>query len=502
MDLISQTREKIARARRAAEPFPWELILCAAGIALRWAGLSGGSLWYDEAYSVVMARFDLLEMIGALRTNISPPGWEIVIWVMTRAFGENDFAFRLAPFIVSVLTLVVFWKLTQEFHFTRAQAIFGLALLALSPYQLWLAQEARMYAVMSLLYLLGILWARQGKYLGLAAVMGLLLWLHNTAIFYLLSLGLFALIVHPRDWRAIVVAGAVALLAWLPWAPILLTQSGQAIPWIEPLTWQALTFNFVFDLFASTASRLGGSVVPILLFFVTIVTALILQTVALVKKDATRVMESLWMPAYIFWMPFVLFLASNFLFRNALHYRSTSVLLPPLMLWLAAALIPHRPKLYHAILPVLWIGAFVAGLALWSPKDRGGNLAQVVQVIEEGWQSGDVIYHANEMTAVLFSYYLPDKPHYVIDEQELAGGRGMIDQAKLAIPRAALEKISHRRAWLVSPYYDYASPPDERAADRRMRVYARDCMVAGIIPYWHHAWVGVYLCGDPAREPK
>ena len=494
-------------SKKYAQSFPWLFVLAAMGITLRWTGLVSGVLWFDEAYSVTMARMGLIDMMQTLRTNISPPLWELVVWVTTRILGRNELAYRIVPFCASLIALYVFWRLTQELQFTRAQQMFAFALLALLPYQTWLAQEARMYEIISALYLLGILWVLQGKYLGLAAVMGLLLWSHNTGLYFAAVLGMSALLIHPRQWRTIVVAGVVALLAWLPWMPVLLGQSQMDIPWLVPLTLQDATFSFVFDLFASTALWAGGPILPTLLFYLSFLFALAMQMIGLTKWTVQRkwidgTSQRTWVATFAFWMPLLLFLTSSLFFQNTLFYRTTSPLIPPLILWFAVALIPSPARLLNYLLPAIWIGLTIWALLIWSPQDRGNNLKQVIDVIQNEWQPGDILYHANDMTAVLFSNYLPDKPHYVIDEKELAGGYGIVEAARLNIPRDALEKIPHTRAWLVSPYYDYPSPPDERTADRRMRVYSASCILTGIVPYWQHAYVAVHLCLGPSAQPS
>lgn len=505
---IQVIRLSFVQVSRRAQDVPWLLIIGAIGVTLRWTGLVSGALWFDEAYSVTMARFDLLDMMQILRSNISPPLWELVVWFTTRIIGRNDLAYRIVPFALSVLALFVFWRLTQELRLARMQQWFAFALLALSPYQLWVAQEARMYSMMSVLYLLGILWTLQGRYLGLTAVMGLLLWSHNTGLFFAASLGMLALVLHLHNWRAIVFSGACVLLLWLPWVPVLFGQSKQDIPWLLPLTFQGLTFSFVFDLFASTALWTGGPILPTLLFYFSVLFAVTMQALGLVqwltsrKRIASmdRSANPPWVATFAFGMPLSLFFLSSLFFQNTLLYRTTSPLIPPLMLWLAVALIPSIVRPIHWVLPSIWIGLTLWGLLIWSPQDRGSNLLQVVNVIKNEWQPGDMIYHANDMTAVLFSYYLPDKNHYIIDEKELAGGYGIVESARLNVPREALEKIPHTRAWIVSPYYDYASPPDERLADRRMRVYSAPCFLTGIIPYWQHAYVAVHLCLDSAPQ--
>lgn len=509
-------RARVTRFYASVESIPWVFVLCAAGVALRAVGMTSGPLWYDEAFSVMAARLGLLEMVQALRGNISPPGWEIVLWFVTRLLGRNALAFRSVPLLASVFALIIFWRLTRALRLTRAQQLFGLAVLALAPYQLWIAQEARMYSIMSLLYLLGLLWAIEGKYLGLTAVMGLLLWLHNVALFFVLPLGLLAGLLHPRDWKLAIAAGVIALCAWLPWLPTLFNQAQTLQAALTPLAPSVFIFTFWFDLFASALPWTGMFGLAILLTSMALAALVSLAWLgAWIRRGASTPANGLsfdlrvrwddliahrnsWVPVYAFGLPLLLFLLCNLFYQNVLTYRPGSALLPPLALWLAVTLIPARVQLIHWIMPTLWLALLVWALLGWSPNDRGSNLSQVVDLLKREWSAGDIIYHDTDLTAVLFAYYFPDQPAYVIDENDLAGGKGIVDEIQIPVMRAALEQIPHRRAWLVRTVYHLE--PERRPSEWRMRAYTQACPLVGAVSYWQAPEIDVYLC-DAATPP-
>lgn len=68
---IQVIRLGFVQMNRRAQEMPWLLIIGTIGVTLRWVGLVSSALWFDEAFSVTIARFDLFDMMQVLRNNIS-----------------------------------------------------------------------------------------------------------------------------------------------------------------------------------------------------------------------------------------------------------------------------------------------------------------------------------------------------------------------------------------------------------------------------------------------
>lgn len=128
-------------------------------MALRLAGLTSESLWYDEAWSVAIAR----EPLGWIAT-LWVPGWpwplpytgsgggllyHLVLhgWL---ALGDDPFTVRLLSALLSVAGVALAVLLGRDLFGERAGWAAGL-LMAASPLQVWYGQEARMYALFTCL---------------------------------------------------------------------------------------------------------------------------------------------------------------------------------------------------------------------------------------------------------------------------------------------------------------------------------------------------------------
>jgi hypothetical protein len=509
------------KVKHHARSFPWVPALLVTGAALRLSGLTVSALWYDEAFSVVMARLGLFEMVRALQGNISPPGWEIVVWFSTRLLGWNELGARIVPFLASLIGMWAAYRLAQAFHLDPLQQVGAMALIALLPYQLWMSQDGRMYAIYSLLYAVAILWALEGRWLGLGAVLGLMLWFHNTALFYIPAIGVLALVAHRRERSQIAVVFAFVWAMWLPWITVVFRQTRLSLPWFMPLTGSLLLGSLMTALFVRTLSMAWApfAVVVLTITVVLLIFDPLLNWIAFQMRfelaSGPAFLASLWRrlmaqftvdkdhltPAdsqrLLFWLvivPLALFIVASWLGQNAILYRTLSPLVIPLALWFAFALNPRWLKTPNWLLAAAWACLLVVALAGWSPASRGSNLFQVRDMIRARWQPGDVIYHASGTTAVVFWHYLPDKEQYLLDAEN-GLGQGIARMAQMNVPLAPLDKIPHRRAWVVWSREEILQLIDKRI-DERMAEYVKGCPLVGTLPYWQVGVTEIYLCGE------
>ena len=170
--------------------------LTAAGLAIRLAVPRG--IWLDEAISIHQANLSFHDMFENLQYgDRHPPLHHMVLWLTVRAFGDGELAVRLPSLIAGTLVIPALYLLGRELYDRRTglvAATFG----AVSPLLIWYAQEARMYAFVTLFGLLA-LWTqlraiRDGGVLNWAAYIlatAALLWSHY---FGLLLIGVQQLI--------------------------------------------------------------------------------------------------------------------------------------------------------------------------------------------------------------------------------------------------------------------------------------------------------------------
>jgi len=137
------------RLRTAFIVGAWMLV----GLALRVASINTRGLWLDEAITVKQASRTFLRVIQKLATGVHPPLYHITMHFWLKYFGKSEIALRSFSVIVGVIAIpVAYWAGKRIYD--RRTGLIAAGLIALSPFQIWYSQEARMY---TLLFLGGLL---------------------------------------------------------------------------------------------------------------------------------------------------------------------------------------------------------------------------------------------------------------------------------------------------------------------------------------------------------
>jgi uncharacterized membrane protein len=113
-------------------------------------------LWLDEAISVHQANLGLSDMMKNLQYgDRHPPLHHLVLWATVKVFGDSELTVRMPSIIAGTLVVPALFLLGRELYDRRTglvAALFG----ACSPLLIWYAQEARMYAFVTLFGLLAL----------------------------------------------------------------------------------------------------------------------------------------------------------------------------------------------------------------------------------------------------------------------------------------------------------------------------------------------------------
>ncbi len=225
--------------------------------ALRAYDIGAASLWNDELFSRYYAQLGLRYMwTKGFSLETTPPTYYTLLVGWMHAFGDGEAAMRSLSLVASVATVPLAYALAREFVDVD-RALFAALLFALSPMQIYFAQEARAYALMLLpvgLALLGMArflrqplphqsWAT--RHLALYAVGATLaIYVHTTSILLVAAFNLAFLTALPRDraigwpglWRWLAANAVVAALC-VPEALAMLREVGaNRLSWMHAVT--------------------------------------------------------------------------------------------------------------------------------------------------------------------------------------------------------------------------------------------------------------------------
>jgi mannosyltransferase len=131
-----------------------EISICALilllALALRFYRLDGQSLWADEGASVVQAGRSLADIAAHTARDIHPPLYYYLLHFWVQFLGNGEIAVRSLSALLGVLLVGLIFLLGRRLADTTT----GLAaafVAALSPFQVYYSQEARMYMLLAVL---------------------------------------------------------------------------------------------------------------------------------------------------------------------------------------------------------------------------------------------------------------------------------------------------------------------------------------------------------------
>jgi hypothetical protein len=220
------------------------LVALAVAVAALRARALNAPLWMDEGISIGIASHPLSAIPSVLSHDGSPPLYYLLLNLWMGVFGSSPtaaHALSLTFFALAVPAAV--WAAWRPFG-PMAGVLAG-ALVALDPFTVYYADEARMYTLVLLLAVLATgsfvraFVLRRRRHVGIFAVLlAALMYTHNWALFYAAATGLayVGLLAASPDRRGLLRDGALAFggaaLLFAPWLPTLAFQAAHTgAPW-------------------------------------------------------------------------------------------------------------------------------------------------------------------------------------------------------------------------------------------------------------------------------
>ncbi len=265
--MTRQLLQKLTVKKNEAQLFRLVVVVAAvvAGMISLWIGLRQ-SLWFDEIYSILLAKQPIGELLRLTALDTHPPLYYILLKGWASLFGWSELSLRAASVGSMMLSIVIGGLLLRRMFGTRL-AIGGLLLVMIAPLLLRYGFEIRMYADASLAgiaatYALYSAWQASGRRrVWWLVAYGLLVAAGTYLLYYLVFLWIahvvWLLYVHLRrkqPWKALLpyvatYAGAVAL--FMPWLPAFIGQlsNGAMAPIGLPLNLENLLGVASFNLF-------------------------------------------------------------------------------------------------------------------------------------------------------------------------------------------------------------------------------------------------------------
>jgi len=206
------------------------------GAALRFPTLDRQSFWLDELVTVSLLDHGLGDVLREVpRSEATPFLYYILAWVWGSVFGLGEVGIRTLSALAGTATIPIAYGAGSVLVSRRAGVV-AAALVSVNPFLVWYSQEARSYALLSLLgagTVLAFGHALRGSGRALfawAVLSGLAIATHYYALF-LVGAEVVWLLVRARPRRPVVLAALIPAATLVAHVPLLLEQrdNGEAV---------------------------------------------------------------------------------------------------------------------------------------------------------------------------------------------------------------------------------------------------------------------------------
>lgn len=382
-------------------------------------------IWYDEAYSILLAEGSPAYIWATTARDVHPPLYYVLLHLWMLLFGNGVLAVRSLSALADVGTLLLCIKL-MSLVTTRKATCIAAVLLALLPMSVRYSQEVRMYTLLGF-WLMGatvalVCWVKAADQKRYPVFYVLLM----SAAFYTHYFAALCVLVHWLCWwrvreggrpraitlRAWVVANSAIVVLYLPWIPHFIDQvlRMDGLEWIPPLTWQtALTFVWQLVMMGDSASYSSlWRVLPTVL--------IVVCAAAVLLKSRHERPFSILLVSYFFVPVLSVFLVSLIVPVFNARYLVFAAAALPLIVALALDAFSQRHAVLALVAMALVLLAEVHGLsAVYAQTDemngtsirKDAKLDAVVAGLGREVRPGDEIVVDNLYWYLPFTYYNP-----------------------------------------------------------------------------------------------
>jgi len=438
----------------------WILLLTMLGLFLRLFQLGEWSFWHDEALTVLLARKLTPELIRITAADVHPPLYFLVVKAFM-ALGQSEFAIRLPSALCGTGSILALYLLGRDLFDERAGQVSAL-IMAISPLQLFYAQEARMYAQLLLLIVFGswcfiralrndtLLW--WGLFILSAALASYTAYFAFPVLF---AMGLHVFLIDRQRkhiYHFLLAVGIVALL-YLPWIGVLLSQTQAVLGsyWMErpsPL----IIFTTLSAFFV------GYSLPPLWIAISLAVTLLIIFVIlnharhALASSIDTQPL--VWLLLWGF-VPLLGTCAISLL-RPIYQIRTVITASPAFYLLIAWGLTRVQQKKLNLLLSLPTLTMMIASIFgfYFNPIFAKPLWRQAAHYVHEHTQPGDVVLHTSDGSFLPFLCYDPNVEHVLLPGDPAFVHENIPSQSIVSAvggPPQPTENAAqgYERAWLV-----------------------------------------------------
>lgn len=416
-------------------------ILLLSALALRLYRFTA-AFWYDEVFSASLANLPLRRLLAATVGDVHPPAYYLLLWALKNALGvSSEFVLRLPSLLAGLALIWAVYRLGRALALSEKAVWVATGITALAPFQVYYSQEARSYALLMLAVTLAAvgLVERRAWLLVLCSLAAL--YLHHLAAPFVGMLLLLAVTTRRWPWLTLAKIVVAVAVGFAPGALLTFYQMGQITGnyWVPPL---------------SSPGRIIGTFDDLIFFSPN-------NTFVLASGLVTALGLVLLLADWRHWVekPFLLLtigLPTAFIAAVSLWWQPV---------FISRIMAPVTPFYYLALADTVtrtqrrWLAwsipalATIAIISVVGPQIGDVGRQPGKEIFSQiATRPGDAVYHANVGSYLIWAYYRPDVPHYLLPNKN-GLDQSLSDETKeaMGLTQADFDTIacSHPRWWLI-----------------------------------------------------
>jgi uncharacterized membrane protein len=430
------------------------------------------SVWFDEAYSIMLAKQPVSQIIHLTSVDTHPPLYYLLLSGWGNIFGWSELALRSLSVLAMGGAVIISGLLTKKMFGLRA-LIITLPFVAFAPFLLRYSFEIRMYAVASLIgiaatYVLVLaLDAKEKQRLWLYVLYAVLVAVGVYTLYYTVLLWVAHLIW--LLWRSYSKKEALLSSIWLksyvlsvilflPWLPTFFHQitNGALAPISQSMTLDNLLGIISFSFLYRPVWQLDALLSLVALFVILMIGYLCVQSFKVVDRKQKPYLILLAM--YVLVPIAILTLVGLVRPMYVERYLAHVLIGGSMLIGVAVALVTARSKKVLKVLSATLVVVMAIGIIQLIQvgnynfqRLQHPDVKQAAAVITE-CQPGTVVLAADPYVEIELSYYLPlCKINFYSETASLGGGYAALTYSKSRIADPSAQLISAKTIYYV--YY-------------------------------------------------
>lgn len=452
------------------------ILILFLGFALRLFRLEERGIWYDDAFSIFLAERSLEDIVMGTTADTVPPLYYFLLhfWM---CLGQELFILRFLSVILSMLIIPLGYLVSGKLFGPRA-GLYTAFFCTISPFQIYHAQELRMYGLLCLTGLAYIccfanIWLtcepesggktlssrssttrpKWRNWLALIITGALTMYAHNLAFLTLIAPNFVAIVNKDlRLLKRLILAQTAILVLYTPWL-VLLPQQLAKIQRAFYTTRPGLV-QIIQTLMAFTFNQpLPSWLFPLALYASVAIFALIFYETALqLRRESQR--SILFILLLILTPPAIMF-SLSYVMRPIYVPRGVFVSSVAFYILAAAILSKIRRPILVAGLMTPVVALVVATLSFYYYYDEfpRSPFKETMAYLRHNTRAGDAVIHDNKLSHFPSHYYCPELQQYFIADVPGSPNDTLAPDTMKAMDKypTTLQRATenHERLWFV-----------------------------------------------------